>query len=472
MKRVLTLLTLLLALAAGRVLAYQEVVKKVKCPLCGAPVAGTVFTQGTRTGLRLDLKPLGDVPTPMPLLVCPGCSFVLFQDHLSPALKDSLNGFVKSDAYRNTLPGNTSYFMLGQISEFRKMPAKDIAYAYLNAGWQTEDDTARYHQYLELARQFYAQAKAEAKDSTNEDYVSLCLQECELLRLLGRFDEAGEAIAKMKKNYLLDLSKFDKALELEKKLMAGKNSQPEVMDWKKGKINWANFENQAYGLPGFDAMQAAYEMDSLYIGKAESYPNWYFLVSILHPRAPALLNRIYWYIDYDSKKLLQTWQVFLKTQDQISAKVEKLEWLRQWQQADSNRVVETRFLGTRPNAINDLEKDKVQTVWAHSRLKGSPDMQVKLYRQDHCFCTVYFNAKDERALIYTARSGRGTSLRDQMMRDADSVTYFKSFGAPLRASHWLDTLEVDYSSSQPVPSYAVVEPDGKYAVNDRRRGAE
>ncbi|MDO9026850.1 MAG: hypothetical protein Q7U87_03110, partial [bacterium] len=173
----------------------------------------------------------------------------------------------------------------------------------------------------------------------------------------------------------------------------------------------------------------------------------------------------------DSRKLKQTWLDFLKIQGQISAKVDKLEWLRQWLQADSNRVVETRFLGTRMNTMTDIEKDKVISAWTHSKLKGSPEIELKLYRQEHCFCTIYFGAKEERALIYAARSGRGTSMRDQMMRDADSVTYFKSFGAPLKPIHWLDALEVEYSPSQPVPSYAVVDPDGRYHINGLSRVA-
>jgi len=485
MKRNVILLTLLLALAAGRSPAYQEVVKKVKCPLCGAPVSGTVVTNATRTALRLDLKPIGDLPVPNALLVCPGCSFVLFRDHLNPALKDSLNCFVKSEAYRNEAAGNTSYYLLGRIGEFRKLPDKDIAYTYLCASWQTEDDTARYFRYLELARQFYARGRAGSRDSTNEEYVSLCLQECEMLRLLGRFDQAQEVIDKMKRNYMLNLKDYSQAIELETRLISGKNGRPCQMDWKKEKAELVNYEDQVYGLPGFDQMQAGFEMDSLFFGSMDNdvrfFSSWLnggtitysksFLVAMLHPLDPVLPNRTCWYIDYYRYRLVPDWRDFLRIQQEIGAKAGGLEWLRQWQQADSGKVVEARFQGKKLNAVSQSDRENVKAAWAHARLKGSPDYQLKLYRQDHCFCTLYLGIKEQAALVYHASSGRGTSLRDQMMRDADSLTYFKSFGAPLKPSHWLDTLEVDYNPNQQVPSYAVVFPDGKYEINQRGRSA-
>ena len=367
MKRTVILLSLLLALSAGRVLAYTEVVKKIKCPLCGTPIAGSVVTSWIQTSMRLDLKPLGDLVKPDPMLTCPSpdCQFVIFSDHISPALKESLRAYVKSDDYHNELFGNTSYYLLGKICEYRKMPAENLSWIYLKASWQVEDDTARYHKYLSLSQKFCRQSRSDAKDNTNKEYAELCIKDCEMLRLLGRFDEAAEVLALMKKNYLLDLGNHKEAIELENKLIGEKDCQPQEMKWKRKKANGVDYYNQVYGLAGFDQMQSAFEMDSLYFSKMDdddiqrrSYfihssreltifygGSKYYLVSVLHPQASELLSRIYWYINYDSKKLTQSWLDFLNAHALITAKVGNLEWLRQWQQADSNRVVEARFLG-------------------------------------------------------------------------------------------------------------------------------
>lgn len=171
---------------------------EVECPLCEDTFRFKLVVQEMRTGLRLDFKQFGCVDSPAQLPQCPRCDLVLpdgGRDELDDDQLAVLRELIKSDRYR-TACEETSYFRLAVVLEALARPPQDIAFAYVAASWQVDEEPVRCQIYLARALAWY-DIYLEKPEATSPARVRAMLLKAEILRRLGRFAEA--------KNFLEDL---------------------------------------------------------------------------------------------------------------------------------------------------------------------------------------------------------------------------------------------------------------------------
>src|SRR5688572_24356459 len=69
------------------------------CPIDGTSWKQTIETSTRPTGLRLDLKKLGDVVEPPTLPQCPKCQYVVFSESLAEPVMKKVKAFVLGGDY-------------------------------------------------------------------------------------------------------------------------------------------------------------------------------------------------------------------------------------------------------------------------------------------------------------------------------------------------------------------------------------
>jgi len=195
------LLVAMLALAAVAGVGRAQDVRRIRveCPLCEDDFKFRLVIQEMRTGLRLDFKQFGCVNSPAELPECPRCHLVLpdgGRGELSRAELDVLRDLVRSARYE-TAQGETSYFRLATIYETLDRPPEEIAFAYVAASWQVDEDPVRCQIYLARALVWYETYLARSEPPSPARTRAMLLR-AEILRRLARFAEA--------KNYLDELS--------------------------------------------------------------------------------------------------------------------------------------------------------------------------------------------------------------------------------------------------------------------------
>lgn len=214
-------------LALGTVVvADTRAVVDQTCPLCGTKFKATLAMSGTQFGQRLDLRPVGAIASPWPVAVCTKCGFVLFKegdkDYTSKEL-ETLRGLVNADEYKK-LPADTpSYERLARLLEGLKRPPNEIAHAYLKASWQVEGQDERNRALLEKSRK-WLETYLEKAPKTDEARVPAEILRGELLRRVGKFDEAKRQFERLGKSKDFAKEPFPAIIAQELGLIEAKDS--------------------------------------------------------------------------------------------------------------------------------------------------------------------------------------------------------------------------------------------------------
>ncbi|MEN9360513.1 MAG: hypothetical protein RL095_2048 [Verrucomicrobiota bacterium] len=163
------------------------------CPLCQHTFKTTMDMSGTQNDMRLDLKPLGAIAAPWRVPVCPKCHFVIFDQKLPQAELDKCKVIVAGEAFKK-LDKRASYHLLGRLFEGLEKPAQERAFIFLKASWQEEEEAAHLKENLELSLKYFdlflKEVEAQPKPEVQQQVDTALLVKGELLRRLGRFDEA------------------------------------------------------------------------------------------------------------------------------------------------------------------------------------------------------------------------------------------------------------------------------------------
>ncbi len=215
------------AIALPAMAGTSEKVEK-ECPLCSTKFEFELPVPMTRPGTRLDLKPNGLDGASLRLAVCPKCSFVVFKDEFGAKETDTLKALVASDDYKNLVKeGHPSYYLMAKIHEKTGADPFFIAYDYLHASWQVEQtDQKRCASYLELALRHISSVKQKTDGSSNEEWTAAQILTGELLRRLGKFEEAKSHFEKLSSKPEFKEQPFRGILAVELELAAAKNSAP------------------------------------------------------------------------------------------------------------------------------------------------------------------------------------------------------------------------------------------------------
>jgi uncharacterized protein (DUF2225 family) len=210
----------------------------ITCPICDRQYNARVTTSEFRSGQRLDLRPLGELVSPPRVPVCPKCGFVDYRhgkDYPEGELKD-LRAFVLSDEYKKLAGAEVPYFRLAKLFERLKKPPSTVAYQYLQASWEAEDTKKGERQRAYLAAALDAYDKAIADDGTQAGGRQIArVVKGELLRRLGRFDEAAkhfDAVGKLEES---KAEPYPRVIAAELEFIGKKDDQPHELPPSKGK---------------------------------------------------------------------------------------------------------------------------------------------------------------------------------------------------------------------------------------------
>ena len=201
------------------------------CPLCSTKFTAVVIMSGTRFGVRLDLRPLGAIASPIPLAVCPKCGLVLHKPMSEKYSADELKqlrGIIEADAYHALDTKAPSYQRLAMLYEGLHRPPEDIGNAYLMASWQTEKEE-KLNQALLAKSQEWFQKYLDMSPEKDEGRQTIAFLRGELLRRLGRFDEAKRQFDRLAglKNFQED--PFPRLITQELSLIQAKDATPHEM---------------------------------------------------------------------------------------------------------------------------------------------------------------------------------------------------------------------------------------------------
>jgi hypothetical protein len=159
--------------------------------------------------------------------VCPKCHFVLFDDEIPAEELTKCKEIVHDDAYKKHT-GRASYYLLGLLYEGLKKEPLLIGQVFLKASWQEESDEKKLEDDLKRSLQHFEvflkepqkpkTASQEADEEDDNSYQTTQLLKGEILRRLGRFDEAKsylsglQSLSSFQGTFLADIVRFEISL--------------------------------------------------------------------------------------------------------------------------------------------------------------------------------------------------------------------------------------------------------------------
>jgi len=179
-----------LAQAAASTISWENKI----CPVCLSDIGYRVALSGSVFDTRLDWKPLGMIMAPGELPVCDNCGFVVFESSASASRLAEYRKITDSREYRK-IRGRASYFKLGFLLE--KLGERNeltLAMVALEASWQEEADPIKLKEDLELSLSHF-NAYLPVSEEGSLERLHARLLRAELLRRLGRFDEAKKELS-------------------------------------------------------------------------------------------------------------------------------------------------------------------------------------------------------------------------------------------------------------------------------------
>jgi hypothetical protein len=219
---------LLLFVLAATVFAVNSLEQSFTCPICGNEWTQRIETSSRPTGMRLDLRQLGDVADPPTLPQCPKCRFVLFSENLNESVLGKIKPFVQGQDYQILSAKSPSYFCLAQIQQKLKAPPRFIAQSYLRASWQVEDKEAVAARYLAAADQQLS-AALEKMEPSDKAYADTALLRGEVLRRLRKWKEATKHFRDLSQRPEFQDPKRKQIIAQQMNLLSRKDNQPDQL---------------------------------------------------------------------------------------------------------------------------------------------------------------------------------------------------------------------------------------------------
>ena len=229
MKTKLFPLFLLLA-ASASAWAHTTQEMTFTCPIGGEKFSQIMDTSGTSIGMMTDMRPVGPIAAPSALPQCPKNKFVMFKKQFSPAELAKFTRVVNSAEYQQIAAQSPSYFAWGRMMELagENQDAQQMMNIFLKASWQSESQES-FSKTLEYADKVLANKAISSKDAINAQFLR-----GEMLRKLGRFDEAKRVFTALQKNPAVKQDKlFSQLAALQLSLVAQKSMVSEIIDFDK-----------------------------------------------------------------------------------------------------------------------------------------------------------------------------------------------------------------------------------------------
>jgi hypothetical protein len=181
------------ALSAG-LMASERAIVTMRCPLDGTEFQAMQEFSGYASGQRLDFKKLGAISQPRPLARCPECTLPIWDKYPEEALKERLRAALQSPRYQTEGRGASAWFALGVIREELVVEPYVIAWTYLQASWEAEenDQPENYAEAAQRARSWFDRAAGQlaTEEPRSADHCIAVYLPIELARRTGDFVDA------------------------------------------------------------------------------------------------------------------------------------------------------------------------------------------------------------------------------------------------------------------------------------------
>ena len=182
-------------------------------------------TSANVTGMRLDLKQLGDVVQPATLPQCPKCRAVLFTENFDLKLVLALKPFIDGKEFAQVSAEYPSYYALAQIQQHLKAPPYHIGHSYLRASWQAESKPAIAELCLAQAYESLSLA-LKSMEARDKRYANTALLLGELERRLARFEDAETRFRALAGVEALKEVGYQRVIERQMELIAKRDNKP------------------------------------------------------------------------------------------------------------------------------------------------------------------------------------------------------------------------------------------------------
>jgi hypothetical protein len=231
-------LSIAFALSAPKpALALTLAKREFTCPIGGEKFTANVVASQSQFGMRLDMRPIGAMLSPVPLPVCPGNGFVMFEREFAPDELKALEAIVLTDEYRQARRQHVDYYMVAFMRERMGAPPMELARLYQRASWEAEgshasqlkrkpDKPELVAQYRALALQKF-DAFLQQDRSHSGNWWTAAILSAELARLLGRFDAAEQRLDRLPMEKIPADAPVRKAIEQIRGHVAKRNAEPE-----------------------------------------------------------------------------------------------------------------------------------------------------------------------------------------------------------------------------------------------------
>lgn len=206
--------------------ASERAVVKLTCPLDGHKFSALQDFSGYSSGQRLDLRKMGAISQPWALARCPECGFPVFEKYFSEDETRRLREIVASERFRTEARPAWPWFALGVLKEELQAEPFDIAWTYLSASWEAENERDReaYALAAQRAIAWFDRAAAALKDQPDKtkDRCAALYLPVELSRRLGDFAQAQKRLRELPD--VSAIAWLPGALQAQAKLIAAKDS--------------------------------------------------------------------------------------------------------------------------------------------------------------------------------------------------------------------------------------------------------
>lgn len=211
--------------------ASERAEVKMTCPLDGTSFNAVQDFSGYAAGLRLDMKKMGAISSPWALARCPECGFPIFQNYFGDTDLIRLKKIVAGERFRAEAQPARPWFALGVLKEELKSEPFEIAWTYLNASWEAENerDSQTYARAAQRAIMWFDHAATALQDQPErgrDRQLALYLP-VELTRRLGDFAQATRRLQQLPDMKDSVIAWLPAALQMQARLIAAKDNSPE-----------------------------------------------------------------------------------------------------------------------------------------------------------------------------------------------------------------------------------------------------
>ncbi len=190
--------------------------KEKTCPIGGGSYQALILGTHSTFGQYLDFTKVSYLPFPIPVPVCPDNGFVDFQKEYTPEELKDLKATLESEEYKALIGKHTSWYLLARLIEMSEFDGFDQW--WLDNRAAAEASTCQldtYNSYAEIALKS-SDAALNQTSPDEKDFWAIKLNSINLLRRLGRFEEATDRLIQLQEtpeNYSSYVSTLRAAIE-------------------------------------------------------------------------------------------------------------------------------------------------------------------------------------------------------------------------------------------------------------------